>query len=120
MKRGKGSGQVGAVACAGLAIAGCGGGGDAPGGARRTVAANAVTIVDFKFRPEAITAPAGTRLTWRNADSAGHTATSAEGGGFDTGAIRRGRSKTVTLSSRGVIPYHCAFHPFMKGRVVVR
>ena len=82
--------------------------------------ANAVTIVDFRFRPEAITVPAGTRVTWRNADSAGHTATSDEDGVFDSGAIQRGRSKTLMLSSRGAIPYHCDFHPFMKGRVVVR
>ena len=79
----------------------------------------AVTIVDFKFRPEAITVPAGARHV-EDVDSAGHTATSDEGGNFDSGAIQRGRSKTLTLSRKGTFAYHCDFHPFMKGRVVVR
>ena len=117
----KGSGQLAAVACAGLAIAstGCGGERTAPP-AQREVAAKTVTIGDFKFKPEAITVPTGASVTWRNVDSAGHTATSDEGGKFDSGAIQRGRSKTLTLSRKGTIPYHCDFHPFMKGRVVVR
>lgn len=119
VNRCEGSGQLAAVACAGLAIAGCGAE-KAPSNAQRTMAANAVTIVDFKFKPEAITVPAGASVTWKNADSAGHTATSDEGGGFDSGAIQRGRSKTLTLSRQGTIPYHCDFHPFMKGTVVVR
>ena len=79
-----------------------------------------MTIASFDFRPAAITVPVGTRVTWRNADTAGHTATSDHSGAFDTGAIQRGRSKTLTLSRKGTDPYHCDFHPYMKGEVVVR
>ena len=112
--------ELAVVAAAGLAIAGAGCGGEnAASGPQRPVTARTVTIDGFEFQPEAITVPAGTTVTWRNVDSAGHTATSDRNGGFDSGPIQRGQSKAVTLKKKGTIPYHCDFHPFMKGRVVV-
>ena len=102
-----------------IAGAGCGGEKAAPG-PQRAAAAETVSVVDFKFKPEAITVSEGALVTWKNMDSAGHTATSDRGGSFDSGPIQRGRSKTLTLPGKGTIPYHCDFHPFMKGEVVVK
>jgi plastocyanin len=34
--------------------------------------------------------------------------------------VRRGKSATVHLNKAGTFAYHCAFHPFMKGTVVVK
>jgi len=41
-------------------------------------AATAVNIQNFSFQPATVTVPAGSTITWTNADSAPHTATAAE------------------------------------------
>jgi len=86
----------------------------------QTAATGAVTvdIADFKFKPVTVTVKAGGKVSWVNRDSAEHTATAA--GGFDTGAIVKGAMKTETFAKPGTYAYICAFHPFMKGTVVVR
>ena len=61
---------------------------------------------------------AGTKVTWRNLDSSPHTAT-ATSGGLDTGTLRQGQSRTLTLAKPGRYAYICSFHPFMHGTVVV-
>jgi plastocyanin len=102
---------------------------DATGGASASSASSAqpqsaatgavtVDIADFKFKPVDVTVKAGAKVTWVNRDSAEHTATAA--GGFDTGAIVKGAKKTETFAKPGTYAYICAFHPFMKGTVVVR
>lgn len=98
---------------------------DASGGApassaqTQSAATGAVTvdIADFKFKPVDVTVKEGAKVTWANSDSAAHTATQA--GGFDTGTIVKGASKTETFAKPGTYAYICAFHPFMKGTVVV-
>ena len=60
---------------------------------------------------------AGTRVTFSNDDTAAHTATAET---FDTDSIPKGTKKTVTLNEPGKIAYICAFHPYMKGTVVVK
>lgn len=106
-----------------LAAAGCGGAATKSGSAKpagaQPVAASTVKIADFKFKPKAVQVKVGSKLTFDNVDSAGHTAT-ADASGFDSGPIQQGKKKTVTFSKPGTITYHCAFHPFMKGVVVVK
>jgi plastocyanin len=111
---------------AGVALAGCGGGsgksksgsGSTSTGAAPT--ASKVTIVNFKYGPPSVTVRAGSRLTFVNQDTAEHTAT-ADNGSFDSGTLQPGgASKTVTVTKTGTIAYHCQFHPFMHGTVVVR
>ncbi len=80
-------------------------------------AANAVTIKDFKFGPDAATVKVGDKITWTNQDSAPHTATAS--GGFDTGTLTQGKSKTITFTKAGTFPYVCTFHPYMKGTITV-
>ncbi|MBA2506928.1 MAG: cupredoxin domain-containing protein [Thermoleophilaceae bacterium] len=77
-----------------------------------------VDIKDFKFVPDMIKVKKGTKLTFTNSDSAGHTAT-ADDDSFDTEALDQGDKKTVTITKAGEIPYICDFHPYMKGTVVV-
>jgi plastocyanin len=95
--------------------------------ATRSAAAAAVDhvqIKDFKYAPSTIAVGVGTTITWTNRDNAPHTATSGASpnadGVFDSGTITKGASKTVTVSKRGTFTYYCAFHPFMKGTVVVK
>jgi plastocyanin len=77
-----------------------------------------IDISDFTYRPETVTVRAGSRVRWVNDDTAPHTATAA--GAFDTGALRKGDSKVLTLDKAGSYSYVCEFHPFMKGTVVVK
>jgi len=110
-----------------LAAAGCGGGSSAPrsapaGTAPATTApgtakgATDVAIRGFKYAPASVTVAAGTTVTFTNFDAAPHTATAK---GLDTGTLRKGQSKTVTLARAGRYAYVCQFHPYMHGTIVV-
>jgi plastocyanin len=79
----------------------------------------AVQITNFAFSPARITVKAGTRVTWTNHDQTAHTAT-ANNNSFDTGTIAPKASKTVDFKKPGTYKYHCAFHAFMTGIVVVK
>lgn len=78
----------------------------------------AVEISRFKFKPSDVEIHAGDSVIWSNRDIAPHTAT-AEGGGWDTGSLGKGDQARIAFDEPGEYPYICAFHPHMKGRVVV-
>ena len=80
-------------------------------------AADTVTIGDFKFGPADLKVAVGATVTFVNAHTQPHTATSA--GNFDTGSIAPGESKTITFDTAGNLSYICSFHPFMTGTVTV-
>lgn len=77
-----------------------------------------VDITDYKFKPASITVKAGAKVSWVNHDSAPHTATAGQD--FDTGTLKKGDTKAVTLDKPGSYSYECQFHAFMKGTVVVK
>jgi plastocyanin len=111
-----------ALAASAVLFLGCGGGSGtdqtssaAPG----TTGAQAVTIKDYLYKPESITVPKGTTVTFTNRDSTPHTATSKESGVFESGSIDTGKSARVTLDKSGTFAYYCLFHPFMKGTITV-
>jgi plastocyanin len=81
------------------------------------VASGGVEIKEFTFGPGEIRVAVGDSVTWTNNDNQKHTATAS--GAFDTGAIEAGSTGTATFDSAGTFAYICAFHPFMKGTVVV-
>ena len=124
--------SAGTLAAAFVAAAGCGGGGSDEKAATKASTATSsaapasapagtrVTIRDFKYAPPSISATVGGKLTFANADNAEHTATADTKSAFDTGAITHGRSKAITLTKAGSFPYHCDFHPFMHGTVIVK
>ena len=111
-----------------IAIAGCGSS-DSSSSSSATAAQSAagaksgspqaVTIKEYTFKPAKITVPAGTTVDFSNEDSTAHTATSTESGVFESGAIQPGTKGTITLKKAGTFTYYCAFHPFMKGTIVV-
>lgn len=84
---------------------------DAPG-------AQSVEIRDYAYQPASITIPAGTTVTWTNADPVPHTATAANGA-FDTGNLGPGESVSLTFTTAGTYDYSCLYHPNMSGTVVV-
>jgi plastocyanin len=130
---------VAAAAVLAAFVAGCGGGGGsttgsdagAPSGGTTSSASASpatsgtavqsatVNIKSFKFKPPTIVVKKGGRVKFDNSDSAAHTAT-ADDRSFDTQTIDIGKTKVVTFMTAGTIPYHCDFHPFMKGTIVVK
>ncbi|MDN5863399.1 MAG: ScyD/ScyE family protein [Salinisphaera sp.] len=81
--------------------------------------AAAVTIADFTFAPQELTVPAGTAVTWANADGTPHTITADEAG-FDSGRLDPDGTFDQTFETAGRFAYHCAFHPGMAGTVIVQ
>jgi plastocyanin len=77
-----------------------------------------VTIVDFAYQPPAMVVGPGETVTWYNAGEAPHTV-DANAGAFESGTIDPGGSYSQTFEAGGVYPYHCDFHPNMRGIVVV-
>jgi plastocyanin len=77
-----------------------------------------VRIVDFAFRPKAITVSKGTRVRWVNRGATTHTSTS-NSGLWNSGNIAPGDSFSRVFRRAGTFRYHCSIHPSMTGRVVV-
>jgi plastocyanin len=75
------------------------------------------------YVPAEITVKPGQTVTWKNDDTAIHTATSGQGvtpdGKFDTGFVPPGQSsKPIAMPTQpGEYPYFCTLHPWMIGTV---
>jgi plastocyanin len=83
------------------------------------VATAKVAIKMYAFSPATVHVKVGGKITFTNFDSTAHTATSDDGTSFDSGTLDQGHSKTITFTKAGTFTYHCAFHAFMTGTVVV-
>lgn len=72
------------------------------------------------FSPSTITVIVGknSTVTWMNQDSAVHTSTSNTAA-WDSGNINPGASFTFYFSTPGTFHYHCSYHPWMIGTVIV-
>jgi plastocyanin len=103
---------------ASLGLAACGGGGSSSKSPAKGGAATTIDISNFKFVPATVTVKLGSTIRFVNHDRAEHTA-SATAGGFDTGTLKRGQSKTITVGALGMASYKCQFHPFMTGQIVI-
>jgi plastocyanin len=77
------------------------------------------------YLPAEVTAKAGQTVTWKNDDTAIHTATSGQDvvpdGKFNTGYVRPTQSsKPIIMPTQpGEYPYFCTLHPWMTGTVTV-
>jgi plastocyanin len=81
-------------------------------------AAANVFISGFAFGPPVTTVPVGGTITWLNQDAVGHTAT-ADDGTFDCRPLGSSASLSFTFTTPGVVDYHCAIHPTMRGQIHV-
>jgi plastocyanin len=80
-----------------------------------------VTIEAFQFMPAEITIEKGGSVTFINKDATPHTADPDSGNGFvGTGRLKAGQSKAIAFNTAGVRAYHCAIHPSMVGKVIVK
>ena len=77
------------------------------------------------YVPAETAVKAGETVTWKNDDTAIHTATSGKDatpdGKFDTSLVSPGQSsKPITmLNEPGEYPYFCTLHPWMIGTITV-
>lgn len=79
-----------------------------------------VTIEGMEFRPSTLVLHRGDRVVWVNQDLVPHTATAADGKGFDSGHIAPGASWEHVVQGQGSLPYVCTLHPTMQAVLEVR
>jgi plastocyanin len=91
----------------------------AAGGEDAGAADVAVDIEDFAYEPDPVTVAVGGTVTWTNRDRASHTATGLDRDVLDSGSLGQGESFDQRFDEAGTFAYRCAFHPTMKGTVVV-
>jgi plastocyanin len=78
-----------------------------------------IIIKDFVFKPQELTAKVGDTITVKNDDGTTHTITAIKDGGFNTGNISGGGTKTFTVAKAGTFAYHCNIHNYMTGSITV-
>ena len=77
-------------------------------------------IAGFKYSPSTLTVTAGESVAVTNNDSAEHTATSDMAGLFKSDNINQGDTVTFTAPTKpGTYTFHCQFHPYMHGTLIV-
>ena len=81
--------------------------------------AQQVAIYNYKFSPEVLTVPVGTRVTWTNKDEVPHTVASTDKRFTSSSGLDTGEQYSYTFTTPGTYEYFCTLHPFMKGKVVV-
>jgi len=107
-----------------LSLAACGGGDDegsaaGTGSDSGSATSGDVKIEAFAFKPGTVTVPAGTTVTWSNADSAAHTV-KPNGNLFPESPNILGETTfDHTYDAAGSFPYVCGIHNYMTGTVVV-
>jgi plastocyanin len=77
-----------------------------------------LTIDNFTFKPDAITVPVGTKITWENDDDIPHSIVETSGK-FHSMALDTEDKFSFTFDKAGTFEYFCGLHPHMKGKVVV-
>ena len=77
-----------------------------------------VNISAFAFGPAKLAAPAGSTVTWVNADDSPHQVT-VTGAKLKTAVLLRGQSAGLTFKDAGVFEYACALHPGMKATLEI-
>jgi aldose sugar dehydrogenase len=81
---------------------------------------------DNSYAPNPITINSGDTITWYNADTISHTATSGsdsdptEGQLFDSDAILSKQAFSFKFDNKGTFDYYCVYHPSMVGEIVVK
>ena len=80
----------------------------------------------FGFSPDTVTVVIGVNNTvyWTNEDAGAHTVTSDTAGLFDSGTsgplTTQGGTFQFTFTTPGTYTYHCSFHSWMQGTVIVK
>ncbi len=109
------------VVCGALLLAACGGGTSTSSAPSSTSSSGTtITISNFMFQPMSLTVKPGATIKVTNKDSVTHTLTASNSGGFNSGDITHGQSKTfAALTKAGTYHYICNIHQYMMGTITV-
>ena len=78
-----------------------------------------VQVDNFTFKPETLTVPANSRVTWVNKDDVPHVIASNDGL-FKSKALDTDDKFSFTFNKAGTYSYYCSIHPKMVGKIVVQ
>jgi plastocyanin len=86
-----------------------------------TIPKGAMGMGPAAYGANPLTITAGSTVTWMNADSMAHTATS-DTGVFDSAILLPNGTFAFTFNNAGTFPYHCTIHgaASMSGVIVVQ
>lgn len=87
--------------------------------AQSATTASKVTIADFKFGPDSVTAAPNTPVTWTNNDGVPHQVVIAAKN-LKTAVLSKGQSAQLSIAEPGSYDYVCGIHGSMKGKIVVK
>jgi plastocyanin len=73
----------------------------------------------WKYDPSVINIKVGTKIEWTNTGAVLHTITADDGTTFDSGNLEPKATFSFLATSPGTITYHCSFHAWMTGTIVV-
>jgi plastocyanin len=113
---------------AGLALAGCGGGGDSDEGKDAKPASSngplsgeaPVRIDNFEFKPQKVVVKPGTKVTWTNDDTNIHDIKDTSPLATPVSqSLSKGDTFSITYAQPGSYKYECGIHPYMTGSVEV-
>ena len=74
---------------------------------------------EWNYSPAEVSVKVGVKVTWTNTGAVAHTVTADDGTSFDSGSMDPKASFSLTPTAAGTFAYHCTFHPWMKGTLVV-
>jgi plastocyanin len=77
-----------------------------------------IHIKNFAYVPDSVTIPVGSTVKFVEDDEVPHTVTASDGS-FDSGNLNQKQSWTHTFTKAGTYTYYCAYHTYMKGKIVI-
>jgi plastocyanin len=79
-----------------------------------------ISIDNFRYVPDTLTVPGGTKVTWTNHDDMPHTVTStAKPKTLDSEVLDTDDQFSHVFTEPGTYTYRCTIHPKMAGQVIV-
>jgi plastocyanin len=84
-----------------------------------SIVSGAAILTTTAYSPNPVVVARGTTVMWMNNDNTTHTST-ADNGGWSSGAIAPGGTFSTTMQTAGTFTYHCSIHPGMVGTVTVQ
>ena len=78
-----------------------------------------IHIKDFAFLPATVTVHPGQTVRFIQDDDSAHTVTASDKS-FDSGNLNKKETWSHTFDTAGTYAYVCAYHPSMRGTIVVK
>ena len=91
----------------------------APSAAASAMPVVVVHIKNFAYVPDTVNVQPGQTVRWVEDDDTPHTVTASDKS-FDSGNLNKKDAWTYAFNKPGTYAYICAYHPYMKGKVVVK